>query len=114
MFTPLSNGQICGVILECTGAQLSADQKAPPHAHNSGGLLLRAPKEGERYAAGSGAASVNTKPTSAPAAAPQPPREEGVVREETEDLKEINGELVRTVQGSLSYDSPEGLAVFVK
>ncbi|KAK2586548.1 hypothetical protein KPH14_011438 [Odynerus spinipes] len=80
--------------------KLSPDQKAPPFARGSGGLILKTPFEGEqRFGGGQPAASSNV---------------DGVQREEKEDYKEVDGQLVRTVEGSFSYKSPEGLPVSVK
>lgn len=40
--------------------------------------------------------------------------EDGVQREETSSFKLVDGELVRVVEGSYSYKSPEGIPVSVK
>lgn len=48
-----------------------------------------------------------------PAGNSGPPQEDGVERVETEDLKEVDGHPVRTVEGHFSYQSPEGLPVYV-
>lgn len=39
---------------------------------------------------------------------------DGVQREEKEDIKVVDGQPVRVVEGSFSYKSPEGLPVSVK
>lgn len=83
----------------CIGDKLSPDQKAPQFARGSGGLILNTPFE-DNKARNRPIASANA--------------EDGVQREETEMLKEVDGELVRTVKGSFSYDSPEGLPISVK
>ncbi|XP_043248708.1 uncharacterized protein LOC143342462 [Colletes latitarsis] len=85
------------------GDKLSPDQKAPQFARGSGGLILNTPFEDNK--------ARNRPIGSANANANAP---DGVQREETEMLKEVNGELVRTVKGSFSYDSPEGLPISVK
>ncbi|XP_076682167.1 uncharacterized protein LOC143376124 isoform X2 [Andrena cerasifolii] len=86
----------------CIGDKLSPDQKAPAFARGSGGLILNTPYDDNK---------ARNRPISAPAAQNAP---DGVQREETEMLKEVDGELVRTVKGSFSYDSPEGLPIAVK
>ena len=105
---------LLGVPRDCDTAKLSADQKAPAFAKGSGGLALKAPFEG-------GAADVGTRrlaspPIPGPPAAPSAAASvvDGVVREETEELKEVDGQLVRVVKGSFGYDSPEGLPISVK
>lgn len=105
----------------CYGDKLTAGQRAPLDALNSGGLLLAAPL------VGNGAADVGRRSdVGRSGGAPKPPpkqnnptpqvqpKEDGVMREETEELKEIDGHLVRVVKGSLGYDSPEGLPVSIK
>ncbi|XP_074100840.1 uncharacterized protein LOC141528599 [Cotesia typhae] len=101
--------------LLCNADKLSPGQKAPPHATKSGGGSLQAPPPGSR------AADVGSRPdvgrsggSRVPASSPQAPKEDGVIREETEDLKEVNGQLVRVVKGNFGYDSPEGLPIAVK
>ncbi|CAD6206374.1 GSCOCG00010043001-RA-CDS [Cotesia congregata] len=101
--------------LLCNADKLSPGQKAPPHATKSGGESLQAPPPGSR------AADVGSRPdvgrsggSRLPATPPQAPKEDGVIREETEDLKEVNGQLVRVVKGNFGYDSPEGLPIAVK
>ncbi|KAI4503800.1 hypothetical protein M0802_001203, partial [Mischocyttarus mexicanus] len=79
----------------CSAEKLSPDQKAPPFARGSGGLILKTPFEG-----GNSPASSNTV--------------DGVQREEKEDIKIVDGQPVRVVEGSFSYKSPEGLPVSVK
>lgn len=90
----------------CTGEKLSPDQKAPPFARGSGGLALNTPFEDNK--------ARNRPITSANAPAANAPVEDDVQREETEMLKLVDGELVRTVKGSFSYKSPEGLPISVK
>ncbi|KAH0535146.1 translation initiation factor IF-2-like [Cotesia glomerata] len=101
--------------LLCNADKLSPGQKAPPHATKSGGGSLQAPPPGSR------AADVGSRPdvgrsggSRLPAPPPQAHKEDGVIREETEDLKEVNGQLVRVVKGNFGYDSPEGLPIAVK
>ncbi|XP_012279329.1 uncharacterized protein LOC105699139 [Orussus abietinus] len=79
----------------CTAEKLSPNQKAPPFARGAGGLSLPTPLEG---------------------GAPKSPSvsENGVQWDETSDFKEVDGQVVRVVQGTLSYNSPEGLPIFVK
>ncbi|KAF7394573.1 larval cuticle protein LCP-22-like isoform X2 [Vespula maculifrons] len=79
----------------CSAEKLSPDQKAPPFARGSGGLILKAPFEGGGQPAGSS-------------------NVDGVQREEKEDIKIVDGQPVRVVEGSFSYKSPEGLPVSVK
>ncbi|CAL7933526.1 unnamed protein product [Xylocopa violacea] len=84
----------------CTGEKLSPDQKAPPFARGSGGLILNTPFDDNK---------ARFRPMSngnVPA--------DGVQREETEMLKLVDGNLVRTVEGSFAYNSPEGLPISVK
>lgn len=80
--------------------KLSPNQKAPPFARGSGGLILNTPLEDNK-------ARNRPIPNTSNAV-------DGVEREETEMLKEVNGELVRTVKGSFAYKSPEGLPISVK
>ncbi|XP_003249415.1 uncharacterized protein LOC100577771 isoform X2 [Apis mellifera] len=84
----------------CTGEKLSPDQKAPLFARGSGGLILNTPFE-DNKARNRPISNVN-----APV--------DNVQKEETEMLKLVDGELVRTVKGSFSYKSPEGLPISVK
>lgn len=84
----------------CTGEKLSPDQKAPLFARGSGGLILNTPFE-DNKARNRPISNVN-----APV--------DNVQKEETEMLKLVDGELVRTVKGSLSYNSPEGLPISIK
>ncbi|CAK9829424.1 hypothetical protein ANTRET_LOCUS6767 [Anthophora retusa] len=84
----------------CTGEKLSPDQKAPPFARGSGGLSLNTPFEDNK---------ARNRPISSGT-----PQVDDVQKEETEMLKEVDGELVRTVKGSFSYKSPEGLPISVK
>nr|QGT33369.1 cuticular protein 16 [Microplitis mediator] len=101
--------------LVCSADKLSPGQKAPPHATNSGGSSLKAPFAGNRAAdVGSRSDVGRSGGSRPPATPPQAPKEDGVTREETEDLKEIDGQLVRVVKGNFGYDSPEGLPVAVK
>ncbi|XP_012543525.2 endocuticle structural glycoprotein SgAbd-1 [Monomorium pharaonis] len=80
--------------------RLSPDQKAPQFARGSGGLILNPPFEDEqKTVAGPPATSVVN--------------EDGVQREEMATLKLVDGELVRVVEGSYSYKSPEGIPVSV-
>ncbi|XP_043286334.1 translation initiation factor IF-2-like [Venturia canescens] len=107
------------VLLEassCTSEKLTPGQKAPASAKGSGGLALKAP-----YEAGGQAADVGRRGGQAipgpPAPAPSggsTQQVDGVVREETEELKEVDGQLVRVVKGNFAYDSPEGLPIAVK
>lgn len=83
----------------CVGEKLSPNQKAPLFARGSGGLALNTPFE-DNKARNQPIASSNVQ--------------DEVQREETEMLKEVNGELVRTVKGSFAYKSPEGLPIAVK
>lgn len=78
---------------------MSPNQKAPLFARGSGGLALNTPFE-DNKARNQPIASSNVQ--------------DEVQREETEMLKEVNGELVRTVKGSFAYKSPEGLPIAVK
>ncbi|XP_031828351.1 uncharacterized protein LOC116425162 [Nomia melanderi] len=88
------------VVACCTGAdKLSPNQKAPLFARGSGGLILNTPLEDNK---------ARNRPI------PSAPKEDGVDREETEMLKEVDGQLVRTVKGSFAYKSPEGLPISVK
>ncbi|XP_011865529.1 PREDICTED: uncharacterized protein LOC105560757 [Vollenhovia emeryi] len=82
--------------------RLSPDQKAPQFARGSGGLILKPPFEGARAIAAGPPTSTNVA------------SEDGVQREEVATLKLVDGELVRVVQGSYSYKSPEGIPVSVK
>ncbi|XP_006619920.1 uncharacterized protein LOC102678305 isoform X2 [Apis dorsata] len=84
----------------CTGEKLSPDQKAPLFARGSGGLILNTPFE-DNKARNRPISNVN-----APV--------DNVQKEETEMLKLVNGELVRTVKGNFSYNSPENLFISVK
>lgn len=100
--------QILWLILctwHCAGEKLSPDQKAPLFARGSGGLALNIPFEDNK--------ARNRPITSANAPAASAPVDD-VQREETEMLKLVDGELVRTVKGSFSYKSPEGLPISVK
>ncbi|XP_071556737.1 uncharacterized protein [Temnothorax nylanderi] len=81
--------------------RLSPDQKAPLFARGSGGLILKPPFEGEQRAAAGPPTSANVV------------SEDGVQREEIATLKLVDGELVRVVEGSYSYKSPEGIPVSV-
>ncbi|KAK0177916.1 hypothetical protein PV328_001914 [Microctonus aethiopoides] len=100
--------------------KLSTGQKAPLHAIYSGGVALRTPLIGKRAAADVGSRpdvgrSGGVVPKRPPAPQlPPPPEEDGVIREETEDLKIVDGKPVRVVKGRLAYSSPEGLPVAVK
>ncbi|KAK9295346.1 hypothetical protein QLX08_010299 [Tetragonisca angustula] len=89
----------------CAGEKLSPDQKAPPFARGSGGLALNTPFE-DNKARNRPISSANAPTANAPV--------DDVQREETEMLKLVDGELVRTVKGSFSYKSPEGLPISVK
>ncbi|KOC61521.1 hypothetical protein WH47_05125, partial [Habropoda laboriosa] len=91
---------IVGSTCRCTGEKLSPDQKAPPFARGSGGLNLNTPFEDNK---------ARNRPISG-----GNPQVDDVQKEETEMLKEVDGELVRTVKGSFSYKSPEGLPISVK
>lgn len=84
----------------CTGEKLSPDQKAPLFARGSGGLALNTPFEDNK------ARNRPNLNVNAPV--------DDVQKEETEMLKLVDGELVRTVKGSFSYQSPEGLPISVK
>ncbi|XP_068979799.1 uncharacterized protein [Bombus flavifrons] len=84
----------------CTGEKLSPDQKAPLFARGSGGLTLNTPFEDNK------ARNRPNLNVNAPV--------DDVQKEETEMLKLVDGELVRTVKGSFSYQSPEGLPISVK
>ncbi|XP_076649862.1 uncharacterized protein LOC143357335, partial [Halictus rubicundus] len=84
----------------CAGEKLSPDQKAPPFARGSGGLILNTPLEDNK--------ARNRPIPSGPTAGDE------VQREETETYKEVDGQLVRAVKGSFSYQSPEGLPISVK
>ncbi|XP_014203766.1 uncharacterized protein LOC106636047 [Copidosoma floridanum] len=94
--------------------KLSANQMAPVHARSSAGRALPLPSGGSPPAnvnrlPGGGAARPNAGP-----AAPGPPQEEGVQREESVSFKEVDGETVRVVEGTYGYQSPEGLPVSFK
>ncbi|XP_076248697.1 uncharacterized protein LOC143188373 [Calliopsis andreniformis] len=90
------------VASHCFGEKLSPDQKAPLFARGSGGLILNTPFE-------------DNKARNQAISSPKSPNvQDEVQREETEMLKEVNGELVRTVKGSFAYKSPEGLPISVK
>lgn len=82
--------------------RLSPNQKAPQFARGSGGLILKPPFEGTQRAAASPSTSTNVV------------SEDGVQREEVATLKLVDGELVRVVEGSYSYKSPEGIPVSVQ
>lgn len=82
--------------------RLSPDQKAPQFARGSGGLILKPPFEGAQRAAAGPSTSTNVI------------NEDGVQREEVATLKLVDGELVRVVEGSYSYKSPEGIPVSVQ
>ncbi|KZC04759.1 PREDICTED: uncharacterized protein LOC107192629 isoform X2 [Dufourea novaeangliae] len=88
------------VACPCVGEKLSPDQKAPQFARGSGGLILNTPFEDNKARNRPIPSAANT--------------EDGVQREETETLKEVDGELVRVVKGSFAYKSPEGLPISVK
>ncbi|KAH0946485.1 hypothetical protein HN011_011746 [Eciton burchellii] len=82
----------------CFSEKLSPDQKAPLFARGSGGLILNPPLErGPRIMS--------------------PPANlangDGVERKEIATLKLVDGDLVRVVEGSFSYQSPEGIPVSV-
>lgn len=81
--------------------RLSPDQKAPQFARGSGGLILKPPFEGARAIAD-------------PVPSTNVVTEDDVQREETAMLKLVDGELVRVVEGSYSYKSPEGIPVSVQ
>ncbi|XP_050448251.1 larval cuticle protein LCP-22-like [Cataglyphis hispanica] len=85
----------------CFTDKLSPDQKAPLFARGSGGLILRPPFEGEPKVAVSPSVSTNVI------------NEDGVERQESATFKLVDGELVRVVEGSFSYKSPEGIPVSV-
>ncbi|XP_017753246.1 PREDICTED: uncharacterized protein LOC108545927 [Eufriesea mexicana] len=84
----------------CIGEKLSPDQKAPLFARGSGGLILNTPFE-DNKAKNRPISNVNSPV-------------DNVEKEESEMLKLVDGELVRTVKGSFSYKSPEGLPISVK
>ncbi|XP_046141828.1 uncharacterized protein LOC123987813 [Osmia bicornis bicornis] len=84
----------------CAGEKLSPNQKAPQFARGSGGLILDTPYD-DNKARKTPVSSGNVV-------------QDGVQRDETEMLKLVDGELVRTVKGSFSYNSPEGLPISVK
>lgn len=106
-------------VSSCMSEKLTPGQKAPASARGSGGSALKAPYEGGSQAADVGrrggqanagpAAASTSRGSSAP-----PQQVDGVVREETEELKEVDGQLVRVVKGNFAYDSPEGLPIAVK
>ncbi|XP_011263320.1 larval cuticle protein LCP-22 [Camponotus floridanus] len=81
--------------------KLSPDQIAPLFARGSGGLILKPPFESEPKGAASPPASTNIV------------NEDGVERKETATFKLVDGELVRVVEGSFAYKSPEGIPVSV-
>ncbi|EFN63584.1 hypothetical protein EAG_02383 [Camponotus floridanus] len=82
--------------------KLSPDQIAPLFARGSGGLILKPPFESEPKGAASPPASTNIV------------NEDGVERKETATFKLVDGELVRVVEGSFAYKSPEGIPVSVQ
>lgn len=86
----------------CFTEKLSPDQKAPLFARGSGGLSLKPPFESEQKVAASPPVSTNVL------------NEDGVERTEIATFKLVDGELVRVVEGSYSYKSPEGIPVSVK
>ncbi|KMQ93046.1 hypothetical protein RF55_6891, partial [Lasius niger] len=85
----------------CFTEKLSPDQKAPLFARGSGGLILKPPLESEQ------------KIASSPPVATNVVSEDGVERKETASFKVVDGELIRVVEGSFSYKSPEGIPVSV-
>ncbi|XP_029668383.1 uncharacterized protein LOC115238567 [Formica exsecta] len=85
----------------CFTDKLSPDQKAPLFARGSGGLILKPPFESEQKIAASPPVSTNVI------------SEDGVERKEIATFKLVDGELVRVVEGSFSYKSPEGIPVSV-
>jgi len=84
----------------CFTALLSPDQKAPQFARGSGGLILSPPFESDQR--------------TSPPASTNVINDDGVQRQETASFKIVDGELVRVVEGSYSYKSPEGIPVSVK
>ncbi|XP_011644047.1 uncharacterized protein LOC105431514 [Pogonomyrmex barbatus] len=80
--------------------RLSLDQKAPQFARGSGGLILKPPFEAAQRTTGP-ALSTNTV------------SEGNIQRQEIATFKLVDGELVRVVEGSYSYTSPEGIPVSV-
>ncbi|XP_012152973.1 uncharacterized protein LOC100883529 [Megachile rotundata] len=84
----------------CAGEKLSPNQKAPLFARGAGGLILNTPFDDNK---------ARKTPISGGGNAV-----DGVQKEETEMYKTVDGELVRTVKGSFSYNSPEGLPISVK
>lgn len=68
-------------------------------------------QKGPIYASGAGGLP---SPPAKSAGSGKPPAEEGVQREETETIKTVGNEFVRVVTGSVGYESPEGLPVFIK
>ncbi|KAL0118338.1 hypothetical protein PUN28_009169 [Cardiocondyla obscurior] len=82
--------------------RLSPDQKAPQFARGSGGLILNPPFESEQR-----------EPRTGPLTSTNVVGEDDVQREEVATLKLVDGELVRVVEGSYSYKSPEGIPVSV-
>ncbi|XP_020282168.1 uncharacterized protein LOC109853963 [Pseudomyrmex gracilis] len=86
----------------CFAEKLSSNQKAPQFARGSGGLILNPPFEREPKTAASPSISTNIIND-----------EDGVQRQEIATLKLVDGELVRVVEGSYSYKSPEGIPVSV-
>ncbi|XP_017887939.1 uncharacterized protein LOC108629654 [Ceratina calcarata] len=89
----------------CTGEKLSPNQKAPLFARGAGGLILNTPFEDNKARRGPASTSIATANV---------PVNDEVQREETEELKLVDGQLVRTVKGSFAYKSPEGLPISVK
>ncbi|XP_029163485.1 uncharacterized protein LOC114934938 [Nylanderia fulva] len=85
----------------CFTEKLSPDQKAPLFARGSGGLILKPPFESEQKVAASPPVSTNIL------------NEDGVERTEVATFKLVDGEVVRVVEGSYSYRSPEGIPVSV-
>ncbi|XP_072744204.1 uncharacterized protein [Anoplolepis gracilipes] len=85
----------------CFTEKLSPDQKAPLFARGSGGLILKPPLESEQKVAASPPVSTNVV------------SEDGVERNEIATFKLVDGDLVRVVEGSFSYKSPEGIPVSV-
>lgn len=75
--------------------KLSPNQRAPLFARGSGGLSLKPPLENDQP----------IKPMDTLAFRNM----DDVIREEMAALKLVNGQLVRVVEGSFSYRSPEGL-----
>lgn len=86
----------------CFTEKLSPDQKAPLFARGSGGLILKPPFESDPKGAVNPPVSTNIV------------SEDGVERQETATFKLVDGELVRVVEGSFAYKSPEGIPVSVQ